>query len=1113
MCQMHFSLGWNLKNDTAQPFKREVELKKHTLKSRLLLSAAATVIGLGAVTAAQAQEANADGSDVVVVTGQRKAIQSAQDIKKKSDQIVDSITAVDIGALPDRSVTEALQRVSGVTIGRTSENRDVDRLNIEGSGVQIRGLTWVRSELNGRDSFGAKNGRQLGWEDVTPELMAGVDVYKNPSAEIVEGGLGGTVNLRTWMPFDTKGQKFAFSLDSTIGSLRQERTPSYSVLYSNRFQTGIGEIGILVDVAHSELKSRIDSIMIDPYNTHSDSTYSSYDGGTTANYSGDNSIDGQPLDNVMVPVGVEWRLQHRDKTRDGAYAALQWRPNDSTEVYLTYFESKATLINADRFAQTSACCSAATNQSFLVGPASGTTLTYDANGNATSGWLIDNGGGGNGVANSMLMSVGTRYGVDHNRTTDISTGAKWHGDRLSLSADFQYVDSEKDGVDFTVYNTVTATGGVYFNTSSDVPVIQMGDLTADTSIFNLYAAMDHIDDSDARQYTVKLDGAYDFDSDFWKSVKFGARATSRYSTQRDGGYNWALISAPWAMSQTATVERYSNHQEIVSFDNFFGGAASVPSLWMPTMDLAQSRADTLTYLDAIRNGDIMPSTTPAHAWGDYGSWTASGNGKLPDWAAYGAGDYSPFVEGSLYSYVQIWANPLNKSSVNMWTPLTGDYGIGSLNLTGTGINRQTESTEALYGTVRFGSDTFFGYGMEWDGNAGVRVVTTKTAAQGVGTFGSIGSSQYQYAATEEVLAKMLFADGSTSDTVGGNEYTNVLPSLNLRFKPREDIAIRFAAAKSIVRPDFYQLSATVNASPTLQTALLTAAKATELGIINEETGAVWTAEDIAAATTAPTYVTDVAFSFYSGNPNLKPMRADSFDISAEWYIKPGAMLAVALFDKEVYDYIQSVSATTTLTKADGSSINATGTIPMNFGHGRVYGFEIQHQQFYDNLPGIFSGLGTEVNFTYLESIGSRNVSSSVFDSFQVNASKQELPLENMSRYSYNATLMYNKYGIDARLAYNWRSRYLMSAAASNLQVPAYMADYGQLDASIMYTLNKNYKVGLQVANVTKTKTIIEIDERDSYYYGTQGNFSESLIYKHNWSLADRRITMVLRGTF
>ena len=128
-----------------------------------------------------AEKAAVAGSAVVVISGQRAALQSAQKIKQNADEIVDSIVADDIGKLPDRSVTEVLQRVVGVTMDR-SMTGDPQHYAVEGSGVAIRGLTYVRSELNGRDSFSANGGRSLNFEDVPPELMAGVDVYKNPSA-------------------------------------------------------------------------------------------------------------------------------------------------------------------------------------------------------------------------------------------------------------------------------------------------------------------------------------------------------------------------------------------------------------------------------------------------------------------------------------------------------------------------------------------------------------------------------------------------------------------------------------------------------------------------------------------------------------------------------------------------------------------------------------------------------------------------------------------------------------------------------------------------------------------------------------------------------------------
>jgi TonB-dependent receptor len=163
----------------------------------------------------------ADKVETVVVTGQRAALQSAQKIKKEADEIVDSIVAEDIGKLPDRSVTEVLQRVVGVTMDRTAARGDPVHYSVEGSGVIIRGLTYVAAQLNGRETLSANNGRGLGFEDVPPELMSRVDVYKNPSAEQTEGAIAGLVDLRTALPFDYQGFKAAISKASTSPRCRR----------------------------------------------------------------------------------------------------------------------------------------------------------------------------------------------------------------------------------------------------------------------------------------------------------------------------------------------------------------------------------------------------------------------------------------------------------------------------------------------------------------------------------------------------------------------------------------------------------------------------------------------------------------------------------------------------------------------------------------------------------------------------------------------------------------------------------------------------------------------------------------------------------------------------
>ncbi|MBW8910975.1 MAG: TonB-dependent receptor plug domain-containing protein, partial [Sphingomonas sp.] len=160
------------------------------------------------------QTAPASNDKEIVVTGIRASLANAQNIKKNSDTVVDAITAQDIGALPDRSVTEALQRVPGVSISRFAGANDPDHFSVEGSGVVIRGLNFVRSEFNGRDAFSAGvGGQSLNFADVPAELLGSVEVYKNVTAASIEGGLAGTVNLNTRKPFDNKGFHLGFDAE------------------------------------------------------------------------------------------------------------------------------------------------------------------------------------------------------------------------------------------------------------------------------------------------------------------------------------------------------------------------------------------------------------------------------------------------------------------------------------------------------------------------------------------------------------------------------------------------------------------------------------------------------------------------------------------------------------------------------------------------------------------------------------------------------------------------------------------------------------------------------------------------------------------------------------
>ena len=215
-----------------------------------LLSAASAMVLLGAgpALAQTATPPDKDSSEVeaVVVTGFRASLANALTLKKNSDQIIESITAEDMGKFPDQNIAESLQRLPGVQI---------DRENGQGTKVRIRGLdqnvTLLNSDtfLSGLEAFrlGEGNAKQTNsLEGIPSDLLAGVDVIKSPQADQIEGGLGGTVNLKTRNALDVRGD-FTFSADvrGNKGSTNGKLEPNVSVVLGHKFTENFALLGSL----------------------------------------------------------------------------------------------------------------------------------------------------------------------------------------------------------------------------------------------------------------------------------------------------------------------------------------------------------------------------------------------------------------------------------------------------------------------------------------------------------------------------------------------------------------------------------------------------------------------------------------------------------------------------------------------------------------------------------------------------------------------------------------------------------------------------------------------------------------------------------------------------
>src|SRR3569833_590634 len=472
-----------------------------------------------------------DQLEEVVVPGQRKALESAQHLKQASPEIVDSIVAEDIGKLPDSFVTEVLQRVVGVTIDHTYRGingaTDPEHFQVEGAGVSVRGLSYVRSEINGRDVFTANGGRSLSFEYLPPELLAAVDVYKNPSAVQIEGAIGGLVNLRTAMPFDFEGSRVSVSGTGNWGDLsRGNVKPEVSALLSSRWQTGIGEFGALVDLAYSEITTRTDGIEQYPYFPR------------TAEMQNSTWVpDGET---EWIPDGgVTWRTLRFKRTRDGAYGALQWRPSDHILSSVTYFWSSY------KFHWDENAIFPQTNP-YNIEPAPGTHFTFSPSGVFTQGTLADPTDGG------LPFNDDTRSADRYSATSDLAWNLRWDiTDKLSLSSDLQLIRSKTNADDFTVgtgVNLPTQT----VNLTGSMPQVAV-DQSYLTNPSNYYWAFtqDGTSRAHGKEWSWREDAEYKLGDGFFRSIRAGARVADRSAltevSEPGSGYNWQAVSQTWML--------------------------------------------------------------------------------------------------------------------------------------------------------------------------------------------------------------------------------------------------------------------------------------------------------------------------------------------------------------------------------------------------------------------------------------------------------------------------------------------------------------------------------------------------------------------------------------
>jgi TonB-dependent receptor len=269
--------------------------------------------------------------DTVTVTGYRASVEKALDIKRGEAGVVDAIVAEDIGKFPDLNLAESLQRIPGVVITREAgegRNISVRGLGPDFTRVRINGMEALTTVGAGDQSGGTNRGRGFDFNVFASDLFSQLLVRKTASADVEEGSLGATVDLRTARPFDYDGFTFAASGQASYNAMAEKADPRVAALISNTFADGT--FGALLSVAYSERQALEEG----------SNTGRWANGTSNSNFSPTSPFTAARSADVYHPRFPRYVQMEHEQKRLGVTGTLQWKPTDATEISLDTLYSK-----------------------------------------------------------------------------------------------------------------------------------------------------------------------------------------------------------------------------------------------------------------------------------------------------------------------------------------------------------------------------------------------------------------------------------------------------------------------------------------------------------------------------------------------------------------------------------------------------------------------------------------------------------------------------------------------------------------------------------------------------------------------------------------------------
>lgn len=980
----------------------------------------------------EAEKIITEARDIVVV-GTRASLQSAINRKKEANTIVDSIVADDIASFPDKNIGDSLARITGVQLSRDFG---------EGTQVSIRGVEpdLNRVEINGVSQVSATGGRAGDFREFAAELVKSIDVYKGYSVDLTEGGIGGTVRVETRKPLEL--QKPLMSVVASAQNLDTAETWKPRVTFiAGTPKFLIDGLGVLVNVTYSDVDTRQDYISNTNWKrladfdhssekTVADAAYADFDTyescagvtGATASAATANRLACETQFFDWAPTVPRYRTWNRNDKRISGDLTLQY---EFTPNFRAYGNMQINKRN-QKLQDTNYSIDLGRIERFNLDPA----LARNAAG-ATSRPRVQLGTSTvneNHVVTSLTtalnaVNIGSVAAPNYNGAANI-VGVQ--------RRDFDYDQESKyfsGGFTWDLDRIKIDFMGSHAsaNTDQQTNLISFG-----TSVSGIT-----IDRNNSQGIPV-----FQFPGNFDPADP--AVYTDFTRTDANGNvlpvYGPSLQYRPGESSNTEDQLKLDVDWEIdhpivnrfqfgvqarrQKFLNYAGGGSRLID---PATGTYQSSANVSYNTILQDNPTVTRNNNTYYLTPDQYTSLISQIGGVTGGAPLFTG-----LQGAPSDIPSRIAFPnFDAEALSQYYDLSGfdhDLVLEADGLPQIPSAKITESIMSAYAMLDV--DTYI-FGMHLTGNAGLRWTHTKDA--GVGTYVNRVTRFTDTGATQTVTISASEAELSTT-------YDDFLPAFNANLELANNLFLRANYAKNLARPLPTDLVPNINC-------------------LDDQT--ITGTNDVCTA----------------GNPDLKPYRADQWEANLAWYPNPDTMLSLGYYKKYESSFvIRNVTRDNVNLFGDGNLY--TVRQPVNGQGALLDGIEASAQTVFTFLPKPFDGFGVTGNVTYARAIRTNLTNDATGEPLK------EYP--GLSKYTYNASIFYDKDWLNFKLSYNYRSKWLVTVLdANNGNNPIYRKGEGYLDGKVTLRFPQyHFDVFFEMQNITReySKTYINEDMPVDLYY-------------------------------